>query len=159
MEIIELNTLGDQEYRQALNCIRRSVETSNAPDYPPAVIEYQLRDHYTWAWITAKAQSTYFLVALIDDRVVGSGLLDGNEIKAVFVDPTYQRRGVGRALMVALELYGRRQGLQEIALKASITGLAFYTALQYRLVRELREEFQGDTIITYFMEKRLNSKR
>ena len=36
-------------------------------------------------------QSAHFIVALLDDLVVGTGMLDGDEVKAVFVDPTRAR--------------------------------------------------------------------
>ena len=94
-------------------------------------------------------------MALIDGKVAGTGSLDGDEIKAIFVDPDHQRRGIGRAIMEDLERYGKSIGLQEIKMKSSITGFEFYKALHYRLVKELVEYFQGDAVITYLMEKRL----
>jgi len=155
MEILELRKLEGKFHLQALECVLRSVEISNAPDYPPSIIDYQLHTHYTMDWITDKMRSSYFIVALIGDEVVGTGSLDGDEIKAVFVDPDHQRRGIGRAMMEELERYGKSKGLQEIKLNSSITGFEFYKKLHYRLVKELREKYQGDTIFTYLMKKRL----
>jgi len=155
LDIIELRKLEDKFHLQALECILKTVEISNSPDYPPSVIEYQLHTHYTLDWITKQMQSRYFIVALIDGKVAGTGSLDGDEIKAIFVDPDHQRRGIGRAIMEDLERYGKSIGLQEIKMKSSITGFEFYKALHYRLVKELVEYFQGDAVITYLMEKRL----
>ncbi len=157
MDIIELRKLEEKFHRQALECIRRSVEISNSPDYPSSIIDYQLHTHYTMDWIKEKMQSRYFIVALIDNQVVGTGSLDDNEIKAVFVDPDYQRRGIGQAIMEELERYGKSKGLQEIKLNASITAFEFYKKLQYHLVKEIAEKYQDDTAITYLMKKRLSS--
>jgi len=155
MKIIELRKLGGKYHCQALECILRSIEISNAPDYPPSIIEYQLKTHYTMDWITKQMQSRYFIVALVDDKVVGTGSLDGDEVKAVFVDPDHQRRGIGRALMEELERYGKSKGLQQVRLYATITAFEFYKRLHYRLVEELTGEFKGDKITAYSMYKRL----
>jgi ribosomal protein S18 acetylase RimI-like enzyme len=155
VNIIELRKLTVKHHRQALECILRSVEISNAPDYPPSIIEYQLKTHYTKDWINRAMQSRYFLAALVDDEVVGTGSLDGDEIKAVFVDPDHQRRGIGRAIMEELERYGKSKGLQEVRLNATITAFEFYKKLNYSLVEELVGEFKGDKITAYSMNKRL----
>jgi len=106
-------------------------------------------------WITKAMQSRHFIVALVDDKVVGTGSLDGDEIKAVFVDPDHQRRGIGRAIMEELERYGKSKGLQEVRLNATITAFEFYKQLHYSLVEELVGEFKGDKITAYSMNKRL----
>ena len=155
MNIVELRKLEDKLHRQALECILKTVEVSNSPDYLPSVIEYQLQTHYTMDWIRKQMQSRYFIVTLIEGKVVGTGSLDENEIKAVFVDPSYQRRGVGRAMMEELEEYARTIGLKGVLLKSSITPYDFYKRLDYRLVEKLSEELQGDRIVTYLMKKRL----
>jgi len=60
-------------------------------------------------WLIKKAKSCFFIVALVDSSVVGTGSLDGERIKAVFVDPDFLRIGIGQALM--RELRGMRKAL------------------------------------------------
>jgi GNAT superfamily N-acetyltransferase len=155
MKIVELRRLERKFYKQALECILRSVEISNSPDYPPAIIDYQLHTHYTMDWLFEKTQSNYFVVALIDNEVVGTGSLDGNEVKAVFVDPGHQQRGIGRTIMEELERYAKSQDIREIILNSSITAFGFYKKLDYALVEETIREYQGDKVITYLMKKHL----
>jgi len=155
MEIVELRRLKRKFDRQALECILRSVEISNSPDYPPAIIDYQLNTHYTMDWLSKKMQSSYFVVALIDNRVVGTGSLDGNEVTTVFVDPDHQQRGIGRTIMRELERYAKSQDIKEVILNSSITALGFYKKLDYALEEETGREYQGYKIITYLMKKRL----
>jgi ribosomal protein S18 acetylase RimI-like enzyme len=155
IEIVELRRLDRKFDRQVLECILRSVEISNSPDYPPAIIDYQLHTHYTMDWLSKKMQSSYFVAALIDSKVVGTGSLDGNEVTTVFVDPDYQQRGIGRTIMGELERYAKSQGLRKIILNSSITALGFYKKLDYALVEETIREYQGDKVITYLMKKRV----
>jgi len=100
-------------------------------------------------------RSSYFLVALIDDKVVGTGSLDGNEVTTVFVNPNYQQRGIGRTIIGELERYAKNQGLGEIVLNSSITAFGFYKKLGYALVKKTKRDYQGDMVITYLMKKRL----
>ena len=153
--LFELKELDDSFHQKALTCILRTVEVSNAPNYPDSVIDWQLRSHYTLIWLKWKMQSAHFIVALLDDVVFGTGMLDGDEVKAVFVDPAYQRKGIGRMIMNELEAFGIRQSLEEIQLNSSISGLEFYQSLQYTLIEETVTEFQGDKMITYLMKKQL----
>lgn len=155
MEIVELRRLERKFDRQALECILRSVEISNSPDYPPAIIDYQLHTHYTMDWLSKKMQSSYLVVALTDNKVVGTGSLDDNEITTVFVDPDHQKRGIGRTIMRELERYAKSQGLREVVLNSSITASGFYKKLDYALVEESVREVQGDKVITYLMKKHL----
>lgn len=155
MDIIELRKLDEKFLHQALKCIQRSVEISNAPDYTPSIIQYQLNNHYTLDWITRVIHSRYFITALLDNKVVGTGSLDGDEVKAVFVDPDYQRKGLGRAIMEDLEREGKSKGLKEIKLSSSITGFDFYKALHYQFIKEIVMDHQGEKIVAYLMKKRL----
>ena len=154
--LFELKELDESFHQKAITCILKTVEISNAPNYPDSVIDWQLQSHYTLKWLNWKMQSAHFIVALIDDLVVGTGMLDGDEVKAVFVDPTYQRKGIGRMIMHELEKFSMHENLGEIHLNSSISGLEFYKSLQYTLIEETVTEFQGDKMITYLMEKRLD---
>jgi GNAT superfamily N-acetyltransferase len=73
-----------------------------------------------------------FLVAYLDDRAVGCGAvrrLDETtaEIKRMYVDPSVRGRGIGRALVEALEREARRLGATRIVLE---TGARLTSAVQ-----------------------------
>ena len=156
MKIVELRRLDRMFHLQALECILKSVEISNTPDYPSSIIDYQRDTHYTMDRLTKKMQSSYFIVALIDNKVVGTGSLEGTEIKYIFVDPDHQRKDIGRTIIEELERYAKSQGLKEIILNSSITAFEFYKTLNYQLVGESVMEYQGDKVITYLMKKRFS---
>jgi GNAT superfamily N-acetyltransferase len=55
-----------------------------------------------------------------------------DEIRAVYVDPSHARRGIGRRLLVALETDGLTHGETTLRLDASLNAVAFYASQGYR---------------------------
>ena len=89
--------------------IVRTMRTSNAADYPvellARVIERQRPED-----VRFRASWTHFYVAEEAGQIIGCGAIGpywGSETESslfsFFVDPTVQRRGVGRAIMETLE--------------------------------------------------------
>ena len=77
----------------------------------------------------------------IDGRVVGFVALIGNEVGAIFVDPDYQGRGIGRALMdAALESCPY---LELDVFEANSIGRRFYAAYGFTMVDRHMNESVG----------------
>lgn len=76
-----------------------------------------------------------------EGRVVGFVALLGNEVGAIFVHPSHQRRGVGQQLMdKARELRGE---LIVEVFKANTIGRAFYAKYGFEIVAEKIHEQTG----------------
>jgi GNAT superfamily N-acetyltransferase len=61
------------------------------------------------------------------DGLVGLGLLGARGlVHAIYVHPDFARRGVGSALLRALEREARRRGLSDLTLESTATGHPFY---------------------------------
>jgi ribosomal protein S18 acetylase RimI-like enzyme len=81
-----------------------------------------------------------FLIAEIDDHLVGMGGIRPNadgeaEVLRVRVHPATRRRGVGRALMNALEERAAQLGMQQMHLDTATNqpeAMAFYRSLGYQ---------------------------
>lgn len=76
-----------------------------------------------------------------DGRVVGFLALIGNEVGAVFVDPDYQGRGIGRSLMDRAR--ESRQFLELDVFEANAVGRGFYDAYGFELVGRHIHEASG----------------
>lgn len=133
--------------------------------------------HYTEdeidAW-TDRARPERFLAALRDRvlvvaeaagadgaRVAGYAQMEPDEgvIEAIYVDPDFQRRGVGTALFAALEGEARERGLPGLVLEATLNSAAFYAAMGCRQeCLDHHELAPGVRIACVVMDKRLDAR-
>ena len=83
-------------------------------------------------------------VAGFGDLVPGSDDVDADgEVRAVYVHPAHAGRGVGSALLAALEGYARGSGLGSLELSASMNAVGFYERAGYERVGEARHDTGG----------------
>jgi len=173
---IRLATLDDVELLEPL--IAESVRVLQAPDYTASQREAALG---TVFGVDRQLilDSTYF-VAEIDGVIVGCGgwsrrrtlfgsdhqagredalldpVMDAAKIRAFFVRPGYERRGIGSAIMRASEEAAAAEGFTRLELRSTLTGVALYRA--HGFVEAEKEEIpltSGGTLPTVQMFKEL----
>ncbi|AZD13926.1 GNAT family N-acetyltransferase [Pseudomonas chlororaphis] len=102
-------------------------------------INHQCSGHYPAAdlqvWTTGSL-GDYFIevlektghVAVIDGQIAASGMLDpeSGQVDAVFVDPAYMGRGIGRQMMDYLEQLALQAGLPHLILDSTLNAADFY---------------------------------
>ncbi|HET6333804.1 MAG TPA: GNAT family N-acetyltransferase [Polyangiales bacterium] len=103
------------------------------------------KTHYTPAqladWTSALRPAAYeallashrMIAAEDGAELLGFGVFDPNTglINATYVDPSAARRGVGRALLTALENQARAASFGEVRLNATLNAVGFYARLGY----------------------------
>ena len=126
---------GDAEAVSAL--IAETLRTTNAKDYPAEYIE-QTVAALSPKQIAARAERTHFYVACAGRTPVGCGAIgaywdkeDESSLFTVFVLPEYQRKGIGRAIIRALEEDEYFLRARRIEIPASVTAAPFYRKMGY----------------------------
>lgn len=94
----------------------------------------------------------------IDRQLAGIARIQMNsleeaQIRYMAVNPDFQKRGVGRALVVSLETIAREQGAEKVILDARSGAVGFYLVLGYTVIADSYLLF-GE-IQHYRMEKAL----
>jgi len=80
--------------------------------------------------------------------------VDAARIRAFFVDPSWARRGIGRALLARCEEAARSAGFSRLELLATLPGVPLYTALGYSPIRPAAEPLgEGLTLPALVMGK------
>ena len=76
-----------------------------------------------------------------DKCVIGTGRWHAQKDNAIFsqmtVHPDWQRKGVGKALMVELLALSKRKGFRKVQLSARVTALSFYQNHDFEIVGDV----------------------
>ena len=127
--------------------IRTALDVSNRRDYAPEFIEERIRE-YSPERVAVSARDAHMYVACDGEAVIGCGAISGYwgsteecYLASIFVLPEYQRRGVGRRIVEALEAdaYFLRAWRTEVG--ASLTAVPFYLKLGYAFKAGRTETF------------------
>lgn len=126
------------EARAFLEVHHAAVRGLAAMDYSPEVIDAWapmpiLDDHIEK--IRSNPEKELRLIAELDGRVIGIGSLiaTNGELRACYVAPAASRRGVGSAIVGAIERAARERGAARLHVNSSITAEPFYAALGYEI--------------------------
>lgn len=133
--------------------ILAALHSSNARDYPAQVIA-RVAGNFTPDAVLALLQHRVVLVAIQNQTIVATAALDGNVVRSVFVNPALQGQGIGRLLMIEIELRAREAGVTVLSVPSSLTAEPFYTKLGFHTVRDV---YHGNER-TLVMEKALLSR-
>ncbi|NVZ33791.1 GNAT family acetyltransferase [Pseudomonas sp. A4002] len=133
--------------------ILAALHDSNARDYPADVIA-RVASNFTPEAVVALLARRTVLVAVQDEVIVATAALDANVVRSVFVNPALQGQGIGRLLMIEIELRAREAGVTLLHVPSSLTAEPFYTKLGFHTVRDV---YHGNER-TLVMEKALSSR-
>ncbi|SDR30435.1 Ribosomal protein S18 acetylase RimI [Pseudomonas grimontii] len=133
--------------------ILAALHSSNARDYPADVIA-RVASNFTPDAVLELLKHRVVLVAVQDQVIVATAALDANVVRSVFVNPALQGQGIGRLLMLEIELRARDAGVTTLSVPSSLTAEPFYTKLGFHTVRDV---YHGNER-TLVMEKALLSR-
>jgi len=133
--------------------ILAALHSSNARDYPAHVIA-RVAANFTPEAVLELLKRRLVLVAIQDQVIVATAALDANVVRSVFVNPALQGQGIGRLLMIEIELRAREAGVTVLSVPSSLTAEPFYTKLGFHTVRDV---YHGSER-TLVMEKALLSR-
>lgn len=131
--------------------IIRALRETNAKDYTPDIIA-RVELSFGPAAVEQLISRRTVFVCLIGDCVVGTGSLDGEVVRTMFVSPDKQGHGIGRMLMRSIEAVARDRKIAILAVPASVSAEAFYARLGFTAVRDA---YHGDER-TIIMERVLS---
>ena len=156
--VIRPARLGDALAIAALHHV--AVHQLAAPFYPREVLT-----HWSPPVTLSSAERRYretqedgglTLVAEQNGTLVGFGIVvpEAGEISACYVAPEATRRGIGRALLAAMEAAVSAHSVHEINVRASLNAKSFYSAFGYHVSGRGEYRFEDGTVmVVAFMRK------
>jgi len=127
---ILIRVFQEKDAIQVSNVIQETMMKTNIDDYPLSILK-PLHDYFTPAKVKILASERYCLVVEENEKIIGTGAIENEELKTIFVLPEYQKTGIGRRLIEKLEGYALSKQILDLKVPASITGIGFYEKLGY----------------------------
>lgn len=151
-----IRRLREQDAQAVSELIITTIRISNTRDYPAEMME-ELVKTQTAEHVLQRASWTHFYVAEENGTVIGCGAIgpywgkeDESSLFSIFVHPEHQGKGIGKAIVRALEQDEFALRAKRIEIPASITGLPFYLKLGYGF-KDGKEEVDEEQL--YRLEK------
>src|SRR5688572_1946790 len=130
---------------------------SNARDYhPDLIVRWAPPDQDMGQWADRLAQKNPF-VAVVDEEIVGMAEIEPDGIIGFFyVHPSWQGRGIGKALLAFLEAQAAKWDVSVISAEVSITAKAFFLSRGFRITEAKSSIILGHPAPNFGMQKTLS---
>jgi GNAT superfamily N-acetyltransferase len=120
----------------------------------PSDALFFVRNRYTKkGYLEAKSKEYQFFVFEKNHMILGIGALKGNNIQKIYVNPDYQGRGIGAALLRFLEELAVKKGHKELILFAFDNSVTFYKKQGYAIVAPFTFQCEDVNVPTVEMKK------
>jgi GNAT superfamily N-acetyltransferase len=125
-----------RDAQAAADVLHRSITELCAPDHrgdtdtlAKWLANKRPQDFLSWL----ASSDNFCVIAEAGREVVGVGLLHrSGEIRLCYLAPGAQRKGIGKAIYLALETQARSWGLRILKLESTVSARQFYEALGFR---------------------------
>ena len=135
--------------------IHHVVNISYKDVYPSGALnlykEYHSRDN-----ILNDAENGYCVVAENGARIVGTGTLLDDGIRRVYIDPSYQKSGIGKKIYRELENKALQTGLSRLGLGASVIARGFWESVGFVFEEEVDIPAGDEQLKFYMMSKSIS---
>ena len=152
---IQIREFGKEDIDTVVALIHQVVDISYRDVYPAAALnlykEFHCRDN-----ILNDAENGYCVVAENSDRIVGTGTLLDDGIRRVYIDPSYQKSGIGKRIYRELEHKALKTGLSRLGLGASDIAREFWESVGFVFEEEVDIPAGNEQLKFYMMSKQLS---
>ncbi len=125
------------------------------PDiYEPAIVNFFLNYHNK-SNLQSRLANGIFILGLYGTDVVACGYLLDNEIGGVYINPGYQRQGIGTKLVMELIKIANKKMLKLLWLDATPMALDFYLSIGFELIEKKTDIIKGKKLDYYRMHLHL----
>ena len=152
---IQIREFTREDLDTVVSLIHYVVDISYRDVYPRNALnlykEFHSRDN-----ILNDAEHGYCVVAENDGYIVGTGTLLDDGIRRVYIDPSYQKSGVGTGIYRELEKKALQTGLSRLGLGASVSAREFWESVGFVFEEEVDIPAGDEQLKFYMMSKPLS---
>jgi len=129
--------------------IDNTIDTCYSADYPKEAIQY-FKEYHCEENILKGTADGWTAVLEKNNRIIATGTIIDDHIMRVFVDPKFQKRGLGKLIMGKLEEKAISKGAKVVKLDASLPSKKFYDSLGYDTREKTYVEVENGKKLHYY---------
>ncbi len=129
--------------------IDRTIDACYVDCYCAEAVQF-FKDYHNEQMILRDAAEGFTIVLDRGGQILGTGTLVDDEIKRVFIDPAFQKQGLGRLLMQDLEQRAAASGIGVVKLDASLPAKLFYDEIGYVTTEKTFREVGNSRRLDFF---------
>ena len=150
----KLNGIRIRRFRQrdlpvVKKLIDNTIDICYSANYPKEAIKY-FKQYHCEENILKGAAKSWTIVLENNTRVIGTGTILNNHIMRVFVNPKFQKRGLGKLIMNKLEDKAISSGARKVNLDASLPSKTFYDSLGYKTCKKTYVKLENSKKLHYY---------
>ena len=137
---------GDHDAEAISRLIRECIRQTTAKHYSAELTNHQLE-----VWCAAHVRrlmgwaDRLMLVASRSEVIFGTACLYKDSVRKVFVDPRWQRGGIGRRLIERLEGVAVSWGVETLQVQSAVDATDFYLRLGFEIIS--RTDVEGEPFV------------
>lgn len=144
-----------EDYEVIVNIVHTTVQSVYPYYYLPEAVNFFLQHHNEENIKKDILENRVSVIIENEERIIGTGTMDGRYIGRVYVLPEYHGKGYGKALMETLESKIAKN-FSTSYLDASLPSYDFYLRMGYQPTEYHKFKVENDRIMCYYvMEKNL----
>ena len=128
---MKIRTFGAADLAPVQRLIHLTIDSSYSGVYPPRAVQH-FKDFHSLHRIQERQAAGQVLVVERNGEVIATGAIVGEEVTGVFVDPRFQKLGIGGQVMDRLEGIARVGGSAAVRLDVSLPSRGFYESRGYK---------------------------
>lgn len=154
---IRLSKLSDMTEMQEL--FVDTISTICKNDYKPEQIKVWISSMENIQYWTDKMTSQYFLIAELDNKIVGYASLENNDyFDFLYVHKDYQRQGIANSLYSEIENEAIKRKATLLSSDVSETARQFFEKKGFKIIAPQTRIIKGVEIVNYKMTKQLQQQ-
>ncbi|WP_340113695.1 GNAT family N-acetyltransferase [Maribellus mangrovi] len=102
-----------------------------------------------------KLNRQYFVVARLEETLVGFASLENNYIDFLFVHKDFQGHGIAGKLLDVLEQKASESNIEKLVSDVSLIARPFFERAGFEVIQEQNKLIRGENLINYRMQKML----
>ena len=123
--------------------------------------EYTLKERTVWSnavqktekW-TNSIQNEYFIIAIIDKKIVGFSSLKSNDyLNLMYVHKDYTRKGIANKMFKNIKAKSDELGGGKLSADVSKTARPFFEKKGFRVIKENKNLIENKIVINYRMSQ------